>query len=352
MSEEKTVDLGKVSGESAYEAAKNGGYTGTQAEFNALLAGLQASLDSKAPGGYGLGVYAPEIIKDDFNNYVRNGWYSCGTSLSGIAHSPPAGAYGGMQVTHVGNIVIQDVYAPDWGGTARKVAHYQRVNNISGKADAWTDWFLCGDNVRTVPTLNVTVAATDLASYLESLPRLVVNDLFITTSAGTCAGRVTMNGFYGPGRIWIKTDGGVVSCTSGVMITQCRCHIVLAGLTVSGGPVYDGSSLSTYASNHVELQKCVVDGTSRDNGVCVMVANESKLTMSECTLQNAIRCAVEVVATSICSVVNSTGSSNTAGIYVWNGGIALLCGSTPTTLGGTTNRKSGGLIAAPGGTLL
>lgn len=77
MSEEKTVDLGKVSGESAYEAAKNGGYTGTQAEFNALLAGLQASLDSKAPGGYGLGGASKYLTADDDLDTVwENGFYS------------------------------------------------------------------------------------------------------------------------------------------------------------------------------------------------------------------------------------------------------------------------------------
>lgn len=351
MSEEKTVDLGKVSGESAYEAAKNGGYTGTQAEFNALLAGLQGALDSKAPGGYGLGVYSPEVIKDDFNSYVRNGWYSCSASLSGIAHSPPAGAYGGMQVTHVGNIVIQDVYAPDWGGTARKFMNYRRVNNISGQADAWGDWFLRGD-VFTVPQINVTVEAADLADYVEALPRLVMNDLWIIVSAGTCLKKVTLNGFYGPGRIWIKTDGGVVSCLSGIIATQCRCNLALDGLTISGGPTYDGSSLAAYASSHVELQNCVIDGTNRDNGCGVMVTNESSMSLLGCTIKNTVRCAVEVCLSSICSVVDSIGSGNSYGAYVWRGGIVLMCGTTPTTLGGTTNRKSGGLIAATDGTLL
>ena len=305
-----------------------------------------------APAGYGLGDYATETVKDDFNNYTANGWYSCGTTLDGIKNSPPLGAYGGLRITHCNNIIIQDVYAPDWAGTARKVAHYQRVNNLNGQADAWTDWFLCGDNVRTVPTLNVTVAAADLASYLSSMPRLVVNDLFITITAGTCADKIVLNGFYGPGRIWLKTDGGLVLCTAGLIVTQARCHVIVNGLTIRGGPVYDGSVVCAYASSHVELENCVIDGQSETGRTGVIATCESTMSMKGCTIRDTTRYAAEASVSSVLSITDTAASGNSIGGNVWRGGIMLLCGSTPQVLGGAQNRKAGGVFIANGGTLL
>ena len=190
----------------------------------------------------------------------------------------------------------------------------------------------------SAPQSNVTVAAENLADYLAALPRLVVNDLWITVSAGTCAKRVTLNGFYGPGRVWIQTNGAAVKCT--------------AGLIVSGGPVYDRSVVCAYASSHVSLSACTIDGLSATNVTGVISTVGSLMELTGCTIRNTTRYTVEASCASICAVSDAAASGNTVGGNVWRGGVLLLCGSTPQTLGGANNRKAGGLIAAHSGTLL
>lgn len=204
----------------------------------------------------------------------------------------------------------------------------------------------------STPQSNVTVAAADLADYLAALPRLVVNDLWITVAAGTCAKRVTLNGFYGPGRIWIQTNGAAVKCTAGLLVNRCGCHVYVTGLTVSGGPVYDRSVVCAYASSHVSLSACTIDGLGATNVTGVISTVGSLMELTGCTVRNTTRYAVESSCASICAVSDAAASGNTVGGNVWRGGVLLLCGSTPQLLGGANNRKAGGLIAAHSGTLL
>ena len=194
--------------------------------------------------------------------------------------------------------------------------------------------------------------SASMADYLAALPRLVVNDLWITVSAGTCAKRVTLNGFYGPGRIWIQTNGAAIKCTAGLLINRCGCHVYVTGLTVSGGPVYDRSVVCAYASSHVSLSACIVDGLGATNVTGVISTVGSLMELTGCTIRNTTRYAVESSCASICAVSDAAASGNTVGGNVWRGGVLLLCGSTPQLLGGANNRKAGGLIAAHSGTLL
>lgn len=98
-------------GKSAYQAAKDGGYTGTEAEFNAIMAiierhagrhktggadPLTAADVGAAPAGYGLGnVLAATMPGGDLNNAISNGWFIVSESS---LNRPSAVKYGVLSV--------------------------------------------------------------------------------------------------------------------------------------------------------------------------------------------------------------------------------------------------------------
>lgn len=347
-------------------------------------------LEGKAPAGYGLGGAAKLLTSaDDLNDIWETGCYTWENDFP--AHCPTisgqkigwcsmlvvnkGGPYSVHQIafTLEGYEIRRDCKDTwddwYWNESPTNDAHptaelyngkriYKRLlnNTIQWSIDNGVTWknagFYLGDGITKVPQINVTVAAEDLASYLASLPRLVVNDLFITVSAGTCAEKIVFNGFYGPGRIWIKTDGGLVLCTAGLIVTQARCHVIVNGLTIRGGPVYDGSVVCAYASSHVELENCVIDGQSETSRTGVIATCESTMSMKGCTIRDTTRYAAEASVSSVLSITDTDASGNSIGGNVWRGGIMLLCGSTPQVLGGAQNRKAGGVFIANGGTLL
>ena len=84
------LDLGRVIGKSAYETAKDGGYTGTEAEFNAIMAIIEKHAErhktggadpltaadiGAAPAGYGLGTETGGDNVTDCDAALNPGFY-------------------------------------------------------------------------------------------------------------------------------------------------------------------------------------------------------------------------------------------------------------------------------------
>lgn len=204
----------------------------------------------------------------------------------------------------------------------------------------------------TVPSRTVTVAASELAAYIAALPRLLTESVSITLTNGVCGSRVFLNNFYGSGSITINApDGTACSFPKGIEVRDCKSFIILEGLSVSSDTA-SGSQAAIGVSNaiYLDVNKCSIDANGAEYAVSAY--NGTHLSVRKSEIKNASSAALLCGYTSVANIVSCTAENNTAGAYVYHGGIVLLADSTPDTLGGSANKKSGGLILKANGTLL
>lgn len=199
---------------------------------------------------------------------------------------------------------------------------------------------------------SVHLTAEELVPYIKSLPRMLNSRLRIYVSEGTVTETLTFDGFYGPGRIWITPAGASndVILTGGAVVNGCKSEIVLDRLTFNGA-ISQEYFVRAYETTALTLIGCGIDGTGTSGKYGVRGDYGSNVIISSCELSN-LKCAVLIMTSSMGSIINTTGSGNNVGIQIYWGGIALLCGSTPSLLGGAMNEKGGGIIAKADGTLL
>lgn len=203
-----------------------------------------------------------------------------------------------------------------------------------------------------VPSRSVTVAASELAAYIAALPRLLTESISITLTTGVCGSRVFLNNFYGSGSITINApDGTACSFPKGIEVRDCKSFIILEGLSVSSDTA-SGSQAAIGVSNaiYLDVNKCSIDANGSEYAVSAY--NGTHLSVRKSEIKNASSAALLCGYTSVANIVSCTAENNTAGAYVYHGGIVLLADSTPDTLGGSANKKSGGLILKANGTLL
>lgn len=203
-----------------------------------------------------------------------------------------------------------------------------------------------------VPSRSVTVAAAELAAYIAALPRLLTESISITLTNGVCGSRVFLNNFYGSGSITINApDGTACSFPKGIEVRDCKSFIILEGLSVSSDTA-SGSQAAIGVSNaiYLDVNKCSIDANGSEYAVSAY--NGTHLSVRKSEIKNASSAALLCGYTSVANIVSCTAENNTAGAYVYHGGIVLLADSTPDTLGGSANKKSGGLILKANGTLL
>ena len=197
---------------------------------------------------------------------------------------------------------------------------------------------------------SVTLAPTELFDYIKALPRMLTENLTITLTAGTVTEAITMEGFYGGGRLIIQAaDGADVQFSNYVYIRFCKA-VSFSGLKFTGGKVYNDAHVVAYTS-FVWFSGCSFDAESDPTASGLDVTNGSLVFLENGSFTNC-KSAVTVIGSSVITLANTSGSGNEVGVYIWNGGIAILYGSTPELLGGAANVKDGGLIVKKDGTLL
>lgn len=198
----------------------------------------------------------------------------------------------------------------------------------------------------------ITVAAVELTTRINALPRLRTENLIIHVAVGTVPGTLKLEGFYGPGAISIlgpgAESGGVLG--NGVSISACSCSVSIAGFGVRGSSVQ--SALSVQGSTNVYLKDLTADGTNfaQDTDHSGLSVSASTVSLDSCTFNN-MKMAVYCVG-SIAHLAACGGSGNQLGNVVEYGGLILLCQSTPELMGGAANGKWGGAILGKNGVLL
>lgn len=200
----------------------------------------------------------------------------------------------------------------------------------------------------------VYLDAADLQAFLDKLPRMMTEYLTITLT-GTTDRLISLTGFYGPGVIVLEAENlGDCTIRNQVVAERCSVHLWLRNLQLEA-PANLGEEPSLIICRqcrYAHVQSCQLTG----NDVCRGIRGEagSHVFVEACTASH-FKIMVLVNYSSVVTVKCAASEDfhdNDMGIYVWNGGIVLLAGYSPETLGGTYNSKSGGLIAKAAGALL
>lgn len=211
---------------------------------------------------------------------------------------------------------------------------------------------------KEVPTVSVSLAASELQGYLNSLPRLVTETLLIYVS-GEINEPVTVSDFYGSGSVNILSQNlGDAVFKSTVSIVNCHVLVGLGKMMWAPSAQTDGAAsamLSVSRSIMVRTDNCEFSGEASSwNAYGVSANMDSAVTMIDCSIHHIAR-AVAAISGGKATVHGTNASAfhdNTYGAYVSTGGMIFLCGSVPDILGGTVNYKNGGLIVKSDGTLL
>ena len=205
----------------------------------------------------------------------------------------------------------------------------------------------------SAPYETVTLAPSEVNAYIQALPRLLTKDLWLYITAGTVSQTLDFSQFYGPGRLWLAAASGAeVQLAGGVQAYFTRAEIDLLGLSVTGSVSVNGTmnAVYVYDSSMVYLNGCTVTAGSNAS-VGVHTAVGSRVYMNGGSLTGFPTAALAEHLGEI-SLNDVSASGNTTGAQVWGGGMILLAGSTPETVGGSANAKSGGFIVKKDGMLL
>lgn len=202
-------------------------------------------------------------------------------------------------------------------------------------------------------TVSATLDAAQLQSYLDGLPRLMTGNVTLTVS-GTLETALSIHDFYGPGFLTIQaTADAPFVLTQGGTVSSCGAPVVLRRLTCTSPEGHTGNVLYFADCGAAYLDTCTVTGSGQDTGIST--DRQNYISASHCKFSRL----ANVVLARNNSVVwldcDSAGDchDNQVGVYVWHGGTAMLCGSTPDLVGGSANkRQGGGMIVSAAGTLL
>lgn len=205
---------------------------------------------------------------------------------------------------------------------------------------------------KQTPTRKCYLDVSQLQAFLDSLPRLLTEYIYIYLS-GTLDEPLRLIGFHGSGGIMLIKDTSAETCVFQRQITvgYCSVFIMMQNLTLQKTDDTDDAAVRIIHGRDVYLSGCTLSGNGVGNGVQVEMASTVYL---EGSALSDFASAVQVTYSSLLSVNGESGGfhDNTCGVHVWHGGIVLLGGGAPKLLGGSYNSKVGGMIVNADGTLL
>lgn len=197
----------------------------------------------------------------------------------------------------------------------------------------------------TSPTRQVTIAAEDLQTYIDSLPRLLTGIILITVS-GTVTEQLQLYNFYGNGGIQITaTNRGGCIFQKGVSVIS-QISVSFTNCTFSNEDAETASSydISTVYGGRILCIDCDFIGNGVNTAFNVSYHGLIHV-YSGCTVCNYRIVAVASYGGFIefeALAANTTG--NGVGAYVWHGGTIMIMESADQFLGGSRNNCQGGLI--------
>lgn len=308
----------------------------------------------------------------DGKNFMVLGYYETLSALNAAVPSPGTGDTYGVGTEPPYAFYMYDPTISNWryvgnlqgpegpvGGSSNFV-RYDAAQSLTDAQKTQARTNIAAANRETqdkvlavsVPGRTVEIELSALQSYLDSLPKLLTEDLTINVT-GSWTGNITVHGFYGSGSLTISGKDG---CTLTGNMTINRCSVIMALFAMAfqapATGLHKNSLLYATVNLHLWMQNCSFVG----NGACSGVEgySSSSICVVDCPISNC-SIAVESVANGRAVVFNNstiTYANNTYGASVYRGGIILLGENTPDTLGAATNAHNGGIIAKANGTLI
>lgn len=216
-------------------------------------------------------------------------------------------------------------------------------------------------NGTVVPFRTVELAANELSGYIAGLPRLLTEHLYIKVSGSLTASEIHFEGFYGSGTIQVvQTDADAVFKTQ-LVLDYCSIRMIFNDIHFQCPD--SGAIQGSYYGVKASFCKSVMLVNCSFSGGASVKSDYIAIQCDTCTMMIAYGIRAEhcgcVALVSKNAMLSFSAAEDTdalhdngEGVYVYRGGVMLLFGNTPDTLGGPANLKHGGIIVKPDGTLL
>lgn len=210
---------------------------------------------------------------------------------------------------------------------------------------------------KTVVFEEVHVAASNLQTYFDNLPKLRTNHLSVVVS-GEMTQTLKISCFFGSGRIYIFPENEQTVFRAGIHVESCTVPVYLRGLhfeAPSTAPTETLQFIRADQGSIVIADNGVFAGVPDINLPCALSAASGGRVIS--TTMKASYCGgVALVATGGIAVIDCAVAAdmhdNHWGVHMWSGGLAIIAGSnTPALLGGIAHHKQGGAVINYDGTL-
>lgn len=208
-----------------------------------------------------------------------------------------------------------------------------------------------------VPTRSVTLEASELQAYLDSLPKFLTEQLTLSVH-GTLTERLIMAYYSGPGSLSIQASASdSFTVLGGIYVTDCSLSkILFSGVNFAVPETFTDSiiHLDILRTTLAEVTACTFTGNGTANVIGI------KLRDSEANIggisASSLGYVVYPCGSSVAVLAAGASSSfhdNLVGVLTYRGGTAFLCDEIPDLLGASSNIKShSGLIVNSNGTLL
>lgn len=194
------------------------------------------------------------------------------------------------------------------------------------------------------PSHAVTMPASELQAYLDTLPRLLTEHYVITLS-GTCSRDIWVKDFYGSGSFTFRADAlGDCVFAKDFQITNCSIPVQMKTLKWELDETASPYRYCIFCERSaVYAEACSFNGHAKAGRGVVSVGNSSAV-LAGCALHN-LEIAVEASWGGRIGVYGEDPktecSGNAIGIYLRQGGLVLLGDLVPDLLGGTYNERNG-----------
>lgn len=202
------------------------------------------------------------------------------------------------------------------------------------------------------PRRDVSLSASELQAYLDTLPRLLTEHYVITLS-GTASEEVSVNGFYGCGSLMLQANNlGDCVFKRELRVLNCRLPVQMEKLKWE---LDETANKYRYClpcqKSMVYADGCSFNGCAK-NGRGVGAFYNSYAVLADCAFHD-LECAVSTSWGGFVGIFGDNPtedySNNQVGICHIRGGLVLLGELVPDTLGGTYNAKEGMSAIIKGG---
>lgn len=195
------------------------------------------------------------------------------------------------------------------------------------------------------------VSPDELPDFFAYLGRYLYKDWNLQVSGGTLDTTLTLEHFFGPGRIrfMAASENNLPIFAGGVFALRSHIQITFTNIIIKSSTLNGGYALKSEDSGYIAITGSNSKITSDDQtGVGILANCGSVIDMKDGTISNLNRlCIVQHCGTLALQDVTLEDLNN--GIQCWGSGTVFISGSTNETVATTGALISGGMIVNSSG---